>query len=175
MSVSGNDLYHAADRAFVNAVDEADWRSVCARSYYSVYHDVAAFHKALERECFGGYAPPDTRPGLHHQLYTRLKNPTLPKTDLRHKLSFRLGNMLQSLHSQRVKSDYEPRASVDRQAAVHSLTIAQNIFALLRGKAFGSPVPRFDPGIRNSDASATDEWASSRTSACGRLSVVKTP
>lgn len=143
MSVTCSDLLFAAEQACLNASCEADWRGVCSRSYYAVFHDGKAFAESLEQDGYPGHAPAGTKPGMHHQLYTRLQHPTMPKADPRNRLSFKLGLMLKNLHSQRIKADYEPQKDVDEVTSRNSFVTAQNVLSLLGGKAVGAPLDKF--------------------------------
>ena len=144
MSVASADLLAAAQRIFTAGSCEADWRAVCSRGYYAIYHDIKAFADSLTQAAFPGHIPAGTRPGTHHQLYTGLQHPTVPKSDPRHRLSFKLGVMAQSMHSARIKADYEPTKTVDQLEAQTNLTTAQNVPALLANQQVGTPLPRFN-------------------------------
>lgn len=145
MSVASADLLAAAQRIFSNGTCEADWRAVCSRGYYAIYHDLQAFADSLAQAAFPGHIPAGMRGGMHHQLYTSLQNPTVPKSDPRNRLSFKLGVMAKSLHSARIKADYEPALSVDQVEAQTNLTAAANVPALIANQQVGSPLPKFTP------------------------------
>ncbi|WP_157687274.1 hypothetical protein [Burkholderia lata] len=142
MSVTTTDLLTAAHKIFTTGTCEADWRNTCSRSYYAIYHDLKAFADSLTAAAYRGNIA-GAKPGMHHQLYTGLKNPTVPASDPRRKLSFKLGVMAQSLHSARVKADYHPDQSIDQVEANVNLTAAQNIPALIAGQPVGTPLPKF--------------------------------
>ncbi|WP_152036610.1 hypothetical protein [Burkholderia pyrrocinia] len=153
MSVTTTDLLTAAQKIFNTGTCEADWRNTCSRSYYAIYHDLRAFADSLTAAAYPGNTA-GAKPGMHHQLYTGLKNPTVPASDPRRKLSFKLGVMAQSLHSARIKADYEPGQSVDQVEANVNLTAAQNIPALLSNQQIGTPLPKFS-GTSPSPATPT--------------------
>lgn len=170
MSVTSADLLATSQQIFDAGASEADWRAVCSRSYYAIYHDGQAFHDSLVQSGCAGQMPPGTRHGRHHQLYTALKNPTVPRQDPRHKISFKLGVMMQSLHSARVKADYEPLKSVDRIEAQVNLRTAHDVPTLLAGKPIGVPLPKF-AGASTSPSSdrSTRTLGSSPRSGSGKI------
>ena len=159
MSVATADLLAAAKRIFDNGTTEADWRAVCSRGYYAVYHDIQAFADSLAAAGCPGQIPSGTKPGRHHLLYTGLKNPTIPKSDPRNRTSFKLGLMAQSLHSTRIKADYHPEKSIDQAECNTQLTTAHNIPAVLMNQPVGTPLPKFggpapSPGYSGSPLSS---------------------
>ncbi|MBC8730031.1 hypothetical protein [Paraburkholderia sp. UCT2] len=143
MSVTSTDLLATAQRIFDTGSTEADWRATCSRAYYAVYHDGQAFADSLAKAAYPGTIPANTPPGMHHRLYTGLKNPTVPKTDARNKQSFKLGLMLENLHAARIDADYEPGKAVTRREAQGSMTTAKNVPNVLLGQTVGTPLPKF--------------------------------
>ncbi|WP_257756641.1 hypothetical protein [Burkholderia glumae] len=154
MSVTTADLLTAAQKIFNTGTCEADWRNTCSRSYYAIYHDLQAFADSLAAAAFPGNTA-GAKPGMHHLLYVGLQNPTVPASDPRRKLSFKLGVMAQSLHSARIKADYKPSKTLDQIEANCNLTTAQNIVALLAYQQIGTPLPTFSgaaPSVGTSTA-----------------------
>jgi uncharacterized protein (UPF0332 family) len=176
MSVATTELLDAAQRIADNGVGEADWRGVCSRAYYAVYHDIRAFADSLAAAQYPGDIPAGTRGGMHHQLYTSLKNPTVPKSDPRNRISYKLGLMAQNLHSARIKADYDPTKSVDLIEATTNLTTAKNIPALIANQAIGTPLPKFGPSTSTVLAKPTDGPPPKGSGAIGKgagLKVIK--
>ncbi|WP_157378268.1 hypothetical protein [Burkholderia ubonensis] len=171
MSVTTTDLLTAAQQIFNTGTCEADWRNTCSRSYYAIYHDLKAFADSLAAAAFPGNTA-GAKPGMHHQLYTGLKNPTAPASDPRRKLSFKLGVMAQSLHSARIKADYEPNQSIDQVEAKVNLTAAQNIPALLANQQIGTPLPKFLGAASNPGTSTAPSSSPSSTNSQSAPSTV---
>lgn len=176
MSVVSADLLAAAQRIFDSGTCEADWRAVCSRSYYAVYHDIQAFADSLAQAAYPGNATGGK--GMHHQLYVGLQHPTVPKGDPRNRLSFKLGLMAQGMHSARMKADYEPTQAIDQIEAQTNLTTAHNIPVLLANGQVGTPLPKFNgpspaPQPSGSPIPPSTKPPSGKGTFLGSLKVVK--
>jgi hypothetical protein len=143
MSVTCDDLVEAVRRSNAAANCEADWRGVCARAYYSIYHCGRSFYESLEAAGLPGSLDPEKKGGLHEDLYTRLLRPSVPESDARRSTSRQVGALMSNLHSQRVKADYKPWESMDKVAADNGVAKCRNALALLSGQPTGAPLPKF--------------------------------
>ncbi|TCG08862.1 hypothetical protein BZM27_09430 [Paraburkholderia steynii] len=147
MSVTCQQLVQAAENFNKVASCEADWRGVCNRSYYGVYHDAKAFWESLSAAGFPGTLSPTSKGGRHTDLCERLANPDAPKTDPRRKQSRQIGAIMQNLLADRIKSDYYPNEDVDAVAAANSVTGAKNVLLLLSGQQIGAPLQKFSGAL----------------------------
>jgi len=141
MSVTSLDLMPVVSKAHQEANCEAEWRGVCSRAYYAVYHDVKAFHDDLPSP---GSAPAHLK-GMHEILHAQLTTPMIPSTDARHVTSKRLGHMSKNMHLNRVKADYKRDLTVSKQEAETSVSLAGTILGLLAGGQPPLPPPKHQP------------------------------
>jgi hypothetical protein len=158
MPVDSQALIESAKLAHQNASCEADWRGVCARAYYAIYQDGDAFHKSLPKP---GSLRPDSRGGTHENLAQQLQNPTISKTDPLYGKSRKVGYLMASLHSTRVKADYYRDKSLSKQECETSMAQLAEVNVLLTGNSVASSNPV--PVAKSADASCTNDRRSAET------------
>lgn len=147
MSVTCRDLVTATENFGKIAACEAEWRGVCNRAYYSVYHDAKSFWESLAADGYLGNVNAIQKGGMHMDLCTRLVNTDVPKGDPRRQKSRQVGAIMMDMLLKRTKSDYKPEADVDAVEASGSVTGAQNVMSLLVGIPIGTAVPTFPPSV----------------------------
>lgn len=115
MSVNSRSFLSEAERLSATASDEAGYRTVTSRAYYSVYHLASAWHRQLPQP---GIPLPNC--GTHKNLVHQLEHPTLPVNDGLAASSKSLGYQLKGLLYRRHKADYE----LDQHLTAHESTQA---------------------------------------------------
>lgn len=158
MPVDSQALIESAKLAHQNASCEADWRGVCARAYYAIYQDGDVFHKSL---AMPGALRPGSKGGIHENLAQQLQNPTISKTDPLYSKSKKVGYLMASLHSTRVKADYYRDKLLSKQDCETSMAQLAEINVLLSGNPVSSPDPV--PVVESASASCATDRRSAET------------
>ena len=128
MTVNANDLIASVRSVGNIAKCEADWRGVCARAYYAIYQDGKSFHDSLPSP---GRVTANSRAGKHADLIEQLMNPTIPRSNPNFLKSMSIGNSMQTIYANRIKSDYYRNDTIDKTTAVNSILLAAGVLSTL--------------------------------------------